>query len=995
MAQVKQKEKAHIHTEYCAIDHYRKELQEQGLQVESEAQFEKWVGDKIIELRNDRKFNSQRNETVYQIPVVVHVIHNGEPVGVGPNISEAQVLDGIRILNEDFRRLNADANQTKPEFQSVAGDARIEFVLAKQDPEGLPTNGIIRTRGTQQEYGSGGTRYTALTDLIQWPADDYVNIYTATLGGNLGGFAQFPISDIPGLTDSYIFETSDLVCVDYRLMGSIGSAANQYEGRVLTHEFGHYFGLRHTWGDGDCSADDFVADTPNQGFSTSGCPTNQSSCGSLDQTENYMDYTFGQCQNMFSLGQIERFHAVIQNAPRRTSLLTSKGLIEPYQGPNDAGVISSANINEFICNPTESPLLRVRNFGDNAITSLTVEFSVAGSLVETITFPVNIDPLAFEDIDFSEFDFSNTVQEDVRFVITEVNGVPDANPDNNLLAYISTYAAKVPLTYVADLSSFPAGWTVDAPTDNSYTWEFIPVTIDGETENVFRIENYRVDGLFNKLDYLIMPPLDLTDLVDPELLFEVSYAPYPGFSDGLFVLVSLDCGSFFPLDQVIFGKTGNTLATTNPTQQDFIPTSSQQFRFEVVDLSALAGLDNVRLAFVAQNGRGNNIYVKDFQVNESRQTTTDLTLRNITSPNTISCAVNQVNNGILQIENSGDVTVTTFRVNYSVNGQLLSQTFSGIQFRPGEVRTFNIGLGALSANSYDLDVTIASPNGRADDNPADNNLFKRFLVNNLTEIVPFRERFDAAQLNSSGWRSVSPTATGDWAVSPVSSGGGASNSVFVENFGQENIGQEFWLVSPTFDLSDQKQASIFFDRSYAFDGTNAETLEVRVTTDCGNTYETVYSLSGAELANANSSQSWTPGANEWTADFVDLTEYAGNSNVRIIFVVTSAGGNNLYLDNLEFFLSNDQNPVEIPENTLSLYPNPTKDIYRITFNLPELETVNIQVVSMTGVVLREESLENVLNQTYYFDGSYLRSGLYLLRITSPTYNETLRLMIER
>ncbi len=67
-------------------------------------------------------------------------------------------------------------------------------------------------------------------------------------------------------------------------------------------------------------------------------------------------------------------------------------------------------------------------------------------------------------------------------------------------------------------------------------------------------------------------------------------------------------------------------------------------------------------------------------------------------------------------------------------------------------------------------------------------------------------------------------------------------------------------------------------------------------------------------------------ANEWTADFVDLTEYAGNSNVRIIFVVTSAGGNNLYLDNLEFFLSNDQNPVEIPENTLSLYPNPTKDI---------------------------------------------------------------------
>jgi len=86
-------------------------------------------------------------EPVLQIPVVVHIVHNGEPYGIGANIPDEQIQSQIDALNEDFRRQNADAGQTLVIFQPVAADTEIEFILAKQDPEGLPTTGIIRVQG--------------------------------------------------------------------------------------------------------------------------------------------------------------------------------------------------------------------------------------------------------------------------------------------------------------------------------------------------------------------------------------------------------------------------------------------------------------------------------------------------------------------------------------------------------------------------------------------------------------------------------------------------------------------------------------------------------------------------------------------------------------------------------------------------------------------------------------------------------------------------------
>src|SRR5688500_13507915 len=81
-------------------------------------EFEEWLKQKIVQRKN---LSSSRLAGVpYKIPVVVHVIHNGQPVGNGTNISDARIFSQIEVLNKDFNRLNDDADETPPEFQSLA-----------------------------------------------------------------------------------------------------------------------------------------------------------------------------------------------------------------------------------------------------------------------------------------------------------------------------------------------------------------------------------------------------------------------------------------------------------------------------------------------------------------------------------------------------------------------------------------------------------------------------------------------------------------------------------------------------------------------------------------------------------------------------------------------------------------------------------------------------------------------------------------------------------
>lgn len=276
----------------------------------------------------------EQEAVTYRIPVVVHVVHSGEEIGDGPNISANQVKSQIDVLNEDFRR-RAGTNGFND--LTIGADTQIEFYLVERGPDGtlLEEPGIDRVNGNRQEWPKGIFRNPIETELKPntiWPPDEYFNIWTVNFGGFLSrdllGYAQFPdASGLEGLNEIGGDAETDGIVVGYKYFGS--SEKGNFPvliapfdlGRTTTHEVGHWLGLRHIWGDGDCLVDDFCLDTPNASGPNFNCSVEVVSCGTMDLVENYMDYTEDACMNVFTEDQKQRMLTVLNNSPRRKELV--------------------------------------------------------------------------------------------------------------------------------------------------------------------------------------------------------------------------------------------------------------------------------------------------------------------------------------------------------------------------------------------------------------------------------------------------------------------------------------------------------------------------------------------------------------------------------------------------------------------------------------------------------------------------------------------------
>ncbi|HEY5370134.1 MAG TPA: M43 family zinc metalloprotease [Hanamia sp.] len=254
------------------------------------------------------------NEVII-IPVVVHVLYNtGEQ-----NISDQQVLSQITVLNNDYRRQNADTVNTPVPFKSVAADSRIQFCLAKVDPQGFATSGIIHKYTKQSQFlADDQMKFTASGGDDAWDATRYLNIWVCNLFGRTLGYAVLPGS--PAERDG--------VVIQYGCFGTTSNVAAPYnKGRTATHEIGHWLGLKHLWGDAFCG-DDGIADTPPQETSNTYCPVfpHLSSCSvnpNGDMFMDFMDFTDDGCMNMFTQGQKAEMRGLFALGQPRNSFLNS------------------------------------------------------------------------------------------------------------------------------------------------------------------------------------------------------------------------------------------------------------------------------------------------------------------------------------------------------------------------------------------------------------------------------------------------------------------------------------------------------------------------------------------------------------------------------------------------------------------------------------------------------------------------------------------------
>ena len=265
---------------------------------------------------------SHQERAVRVIPVVVHVIHQGTSIGVSHNLSESRVLNQIKVMNDDFRRKNTDANQTPAVFEDNAQDTQIEFELAAIDPNGNPTNGI-----TRHQY-SNVPNINYIEDVIKsqtyWNPAHYLNIWSVPppeAENFILGYSYMPTNMILGTHQ-------DGVVVVSSRFGVSGVS----KGRTATHEVGHYLGLAHVFGPENnlsgCQNDDGISDTPNCENAYFGCPSfPRSSCNSVDMFMNYMDYVDDDCMNLFTFGQSNVMNSVLNIA--RSSLINNADNVLP------------------------------------------------------------------------------------------------------------------------------------------------------------------------------------------------------------------------------------------------------------------------------------------------------------------------------------------------------------------------------------------------------------------------------------------------------------------------------------------------------------------------------------------------------------------------------------------------------------------------------------------------------------------------------------------
>ncbi|MGZ3920446.1 MAG: T9SS type A sorting domain-containing protein [Bacteroidia bacterium] len=326
------------------------------------AEWDNWFNGEV-EKTKAKMANGKVSSTLYTIPLIVHIIHNGQAVGVADNISQAQVIDQLNILNADYAGTGLNSGQAPTPFAPLKADCQVQFCLAVKDPTGgiLPEPGIDRIDRNVKGWNNGPYTQTYIDGTIKpatiWDPVRYCNVWVMNLGGGLLGYATFPAgTTLTGITGGGSATTDGVVILNTSF-GSIGTATvpPYHKGRTITHELGHWMGLRHMWGDGNCLTD-FCNDTPTAKTSNFGCPAypyNVNMCGTGlspngEMTMNFMDYTDDLCMYMFTLDQKTRVQTAMSQGTYR-NLLGTHGLCANGPPPPPSPAVAAFNVSGSPC----------------------------------------------------------------------------------------------------------------------------------------------------------------------------------------------------------------------------------------------------------------------------------------------------------------------------------------------------------------------------------------------------------------------------------------------------------------------------------------------------------------------------------------------------------------------------------------------------------------------------------------------------------------------
>jgi hypothetical protein len=692
--------------------------------------------------------------------------------------------------------------------------------------------------------------------------------------------------------------------------------------------------------------------------------------------------------NLFTKEQVNRMIAILENSPRRESLLTSPGLLEPAPIPDDLGIKAIVSPLAGECSGPVVPEITVRNYGSNAITSAQIQVKRDGVIVETRNVTLTLDVyLESAQVTFSPI-VSSPGSHTITFTILETNNNTDGNPNDNVREMTFSIPQSISTPFSENFNTIPSGWTILNP-DQNITWGLATAAHASEANKAMKMNFYNYEDNLGEIDLLITPVFDLSSAPFALLAFDVAYAQFLGSTDGLKIVVLTDCNTDINSGTVVYNRSGSALSTASPTANEFTPSGTEDWRFETINLNPYIGQSRIQLAFIGINDWGNNLYLDNIRVLTSDYE--NVTLQKVVSPSPVISKTEVT--PVLQVRNSG-TAISSFDIMYTVNGTTFGASFEGVSLGVGEEIEVELPQFVLNEGENELVFEVINPNGTDDLDPSDNLLQSKILVNKAQDEIPLRESFESPSF-ADQWSAINPSNGMSWETITLDD----NEAIYVAAFDNIQTGDEAWLVSPVLDFTSTTDASLFFDLSYRYREGKTDRLQILSSTDGGSTFDAVLkTYQGQELSDSTVTTEWKPSAEgDWIKKSVKLQSLAGQDSVRLAFVFTNGNGNNLYLDNIEIFLSKD--PL-MTEETFAVYPNPAENkeentYVNITFNLPEKSDITIDIIDPVGRGVITEHLDKVLNQTYVFQLNKPTAGLYLVRVTTARNRYVTRLAITR
>lgn len=612
------------------MDEIKHHHPEQATQMEIDHQaLEEWTAYYI-----ENEYDPNNRTAIYTIPVVFHVLHTNGP----ENISDAQIHSALELMNDNFNKLNASWSTVNPAFLGIVADCQIEFKLAKKKHNGQCTNGITRTYTVTTHDDSGNDQVEAVFDAQgNWPGNKYLNIFVVNEANGAAGYTTYPAWGGTGMSNG--------IKILHNYVGAIGTSSMSVS-TALTHEVGHWLNLAHTWGSsnnpglaGNCGEDDSVSDTPNTIGWTS-CNVNGVTCSSLDNVENYMEYSY--CSKMYTEGQKARMHAALNSSTGGRSNLWTPGNLSAtgVSLPDQLCVVNFTANQTVIC---EGETVTFSDLSYNFVSDRDWTFSggspgTASDSSVTITY----NTAGVYSVTLQATDGSTTL----------------TNTKTSYIIVLSNPGVGLPYSEgFESMSTFPDNQNFMVEDDDDVeAWERTNAAAASGSYSVV-LNNFDVATGGTK-DAFVSGPIDLSG-VDPadDIVFNFRYAYRKRDAvndEWLRFYISKDCGETWVLRKNIHD---DDLSEITATTSYVPPNEAAWYSVSVSNINSDYYVSNFRYKFEFESDGGNNIYIDD--INLYPESMTDIEASdNITGLSIYPNPVNDVMNISLNVSENENYNIS-------------------------------------------------------------------------------------------------------------------------------------------------------------------------------------------------------------------------------------------------------------------------------------------------------------------------------------------------